>query len=159
MSLGGEFLRQRTEHPIHIPCTRVIPALLFRLLQQARALDASPGTKSHIRTLNPAERDQPVKRRIYPAVDRNIRRAHVFRSATFPRIMLRNVLLERAAPGFPAEIDIVMRPIYFSSEVPAQKASHESVRSEVLLACDSREGHRRGHSVSQSLAQYTRVLM
>src|SRR5271155_3985344 len=120
MSLGREFLRQRAKSLLHFLIARITSVLLFRLLEKSRALGASPGTKSHIRTLNPAERDQPVKRRIDPVVDRNIGRAHVFRSATFPRIMLRNVLLERAAPGFPAEIDIVMRPIYFSSEVPAQ---------------------------------------
>ncbi len=119
------------------------------------ALRARPRPRPLKCCVHIAQRRQPVKRRIHPAIERNIGGTRVLHRL---RSFFATSCADRIPCG-PANLRIMVRPVNILGHQPSHSAADQHVRRKVLLASHAGYADGRGKSVDKQLRHRSRIFV
>src|SRR5579872_7226320 len=140
----GKLAGQSGLQLLHLPVAETfISDILGSLLQEARAFHACPGADAQKRCPHISQSSPTLDCRIDPAVQRNVRGAHVFRRAWLVAAVRRTV------PTRPTQIRVVMTAVNLFTQIPTEGAANEDVGDKVLASGNAGNADSGGHSISE----------
>src|SRR5579859_304465 len=128
---------------------------LTRFAQKANALVSRPGFHPSESAVDQAHGREAIKRRINPAIERNIGGTLIFGRV---RTIATKDLADRS-PRIAAQFRVVMPAVDILRDEIAENAADENIGRKMLAGSNSRVIHERSQTVRRDFHEWIRVLM